>query len=279
MIMLEAPTPGGSIVAGRFKMDSRTALTVLDTLIVGEMARLSAMAQYGLAYGGLVSPVLSGRGAVERLQGHRHAFYFPADEDGDGFLDHLTVYALAGLGCQEQSALSNLKSLWWADGNSGRHGPGGVGGRIHLSFEGFLSAAELGACPRMFGPARMWRSCTPFVLVRYPKQHRDGRPKLNEAGRQIDGPEDQVLRDWERRRSENGTLPRIIRIKRVAHLQLANGRQIPWTAFLRRRTRGAGNSSDFAFGLELECEQPVSQYPLALGYACHYGLGHFAAQV
>ena len=44
------------------------------------------------------STILSGKDAQNQpLIGHRHAHYLPTDEDGDGRLDHLTIFATSGL--------------------------------------------------------------------------------------------------------------------------------------------------------------------------------------
>ncbi|MFO0767833.1 MAG: hypothetical protein U0231_13835 [Nitrospiraceae bacterium] len=40
----------------------------------------------------------------KRLINHRHAYYLPTDEDGDGRLDHLTVYAAGGFDPDERGA-------------------------------------------------------------------------------------------------------------------------------------------------------------------------------
>ena len=43
--------------------------------------------------------MLSGKDAAGKpLKGHHHAFYVPTDEDGDGRLDHLTVWTPGGTG-------------------------------------------------------------------------------------------------------------------------------------------------------------------------------------
>lgn len=266
-----------AVVAARMRIRPQSRVSILNTLYVGELARLATMAQYGSLYGGAVSPVLSGRSTAGRVAGHRHAFYLPTDEDGDGVLDHLTVYAVGGLDYREQSALLRVRSLWHGTLNGSRLSMQASGDRIELAFERFLLASDLRAWPRMFGPAKTWRSSTPFVLIRYPKQYRDGRAKLNEAGRQKDGPEDQLLDEWERRRVDDPTLPSICRMERLDYLTLLDGQLLSWTAFCRRRAQGGGTSSDFAFGLEIEFDEPVRQRPIALGYACHFGLGQFAS--
>ena len=78
-----------------------------DTLRWGELARRSAMSRYGRSNNGEVSQALSGKDAYGTpLKGHEHAFYLPTDEDGDGRLDHLTVWTPGGLTTREFQAVA-----------------------------------------------------------------------------------------------------------------------------------------------------------------------------
>ncbi|MFH1699652.1 MAG: hypothetical protein ABIE07_03610 [Candidatus Zixiibacteriota bacterium] len=60
-----------------------------------------------------VSPVFSGKHPDGKpINGHRHAFYLPTDEDGDGRLDHLLVFAAEPFNSSELAALDALRSVW-----------------------------------------------------------------------------------------------------------------------------------------------------------------------
>ena len=85
----------------RFSLSGKVLPMAFDTIRWGELARKSAMSQYGRNNHGEVSQSLSGKdGSGTPLKGHRHTFYLPSDEDGDGRLDHLTVWTPGGLrGC------------------------------------------------------------------------------------------------------------------------------------------------------------------------------------
>src|SRR5213596_2975831 len=88
---------------------------VEDTLPLAERARAQAMGLYSKVrqrqrYGRDIpadaewyrSATLAGKDADGRpLEGHRHAFYLPTDEDDDGRLDHLTIVAEAGFDADE----------------------------------------------------------------------------------------------------------------------------------------------------------------------------------
>ena len=52
------------------------------------------------------------------LSGHRYAYFLPADEDGDGRIDHLTIFASAGFTEAEQRALEILRHLVFAQGET-----------------------------------------------------------------------------------------------------------------------------------------------------------------
>lgn len=246
----------------RFALDGPVLPRVVDTLRVGEVARQAAMSQYGRRHDGRVSSTFSGRAEDGTpLQGHRHAFYIPTDEDGDGRLDHLTIWAPGGLQPDELEALAAVEEL--------------ARGRESLR----LSVIWLGAGrPEDFpipwlGWHRRWRSQTPFVLSRHVKLRGDTQggtvPK-----QLVDGPEDQLRLELRRR-----GYPTPVSVRRLPALPLGSGagptrssRAYRWYEFHRWRSRvpPAGG----AYGFEMEFEEEVPG-PLLLGYACHFGLGLF----
>ena len=70
------------------------------------------MSQYGRQNDGAKSPKLSGKDASGKpLEGHQHAFYLPTDEDGDGQLDHLTVWTPGGLEEREFQVVVSMTTL------------------------------------------------------------------------------------------------------------------------------------------------------------------------
>ncbi len=46
------------------------------------------------------------------LEGHEHAHYLPTDEDGDGRLDHLTIYCPGGFDDADVEAIRNLHTVY-----------------------------------------------------------------------------------------------------------------------------------------------------------------------
>lgn len=259
--------PKRHVVAARLVLDRRPLPQVQDTLHIGEQARRAIMGLYGRMYNQEISPILAGRDTNGPLRGHQHAFYLPTDEDGDGRLDHLTIYAPGGLGEKEQAAIGSLQEIFLP----GQYAPN-EWQRLRVSLLGFVAEGE--NADTVFPVAKTWVSSAPFVLTRYPKTYADGRPKLNKFGEQVDGPEEQVRREWGYRRRSNPRLPRLARVELRGQLTLPTGRNIRWLNFKTNRRRGGGTTSGFIYGLALEFDKPV-EGPLALGYGCHFGLGQF----
>lgn len=244
----------------RYRLDAKVLPRITEALAIGETARRAAMSQYSALTGQRCSSTLSGKDdAGKPLTGHRHAFYLATDEDDDGRLDHLTVWAAGGFDEEEVAALSALREL---RGIPGRERPVGLVLLAVGSAERFRQTVR-----RLFGPARLWRSVTPFVLTRHPKVRRSpgdpsGLPKI------VDGPEDQLLREMTLR-----GYPAPVRVKLIRQPGVVG--VSAWTQF-RRRRRGGPEPAGGAFGFEVEFASPL-EGPLAFGYGSHYGLGLFAA--
>ncbi len=240
----------------RYAMHSPVLPTVLDTIKVGDLARRAAMAQYGRHHSKEASPVLSGKDKAGRpLQGHQHAFYLPMDEDKDGWLDHLTVWAPKGLGEGEQEALASLSVL----------NPGG--GRPPLRIVLLGSGIETDLRDSIFDRSQVWRSVTPFVLVRHPKLR--GKEDGGSPRRLVDGPMDQVKLELRRR-----GFPEPAAVEPLSQANVG-GRVLPWVAFYRWRARGS--TTGIPGGFRLRFSEPV-QGPLCIGFGAHFGLGLFAPE-
>lgn len=118
-VLIVRPRPN----VARFALDAIVLPLVEDTLRVAEIARITAMGCYRRAeerrlFGGQApkdapkprSEAFSGKDAQgEPLHGHGHSHYFLTDEDGDGRLDHLTIYAPMGFGRAEVRALDSMR--------------------------------------------------------------------------------------------------------------------------------------------------------------------------
>jgi CRISPR-associated protein Csb2 len=223
-----------------------------DTLRIAELMRRSAMSRYGRYNNEATSPTLSGKDAGgEFLKGHQHAFYLPTDEDQDGRLDHMTVWAPAGLNTWEVDALARVDAL-----SSGQGRPEVRQALLGYGTLGdFRQAEGISQHHPIFGRGRVWSSITPFVLVRHPKKRKDW-------------PEDQIGLELQRHAfpaPEEVVCQKTIRLK-------SNRELFPLEFYRWRRSNVAPVGGAYFFNLVFSEE--ISG-PMALGYACHFGLGLF----
>ena len=241
------------MTVARYSLEGAVLPLVTETLSLGELARKFIQGIYGARNQGASSGSLSGKGENgEPLKGHTHAFYLPTDEDGDGRLDHLTVFAACGFPQAELEALGEFSRVRQ------------VGGKpdVNLLLTGLGNVDDFRGLT-LFGPTRVWRSSTPFVPVRHPKLRR---------GVILESPGEQVALELERR-----GYPKPVEIRPLERAQFSDRRSARWIEFRRERLTGGGNRGPvLGYGFEIRFAQEVTG-PLALGYGCHFGLGQFKA--
>lgn len=157
----------------RFALDSAVLPLVTETLSIAELARNALMGVYGRMNPQLDgskgrSPTFSGKdaGGDKRKDLHLHAYYLPADEDGDGRLDHLTVIADEGFAAGELKAIDRLTSL-----ASQQRGASGHPLRMLLLGLGRPEAFGVGPSAE----SQVWVSATPFLAPRHPKHNGQNR--------------------------------------------------------------------------------------------------------
>lgn len=264
-------TPPTRLAVARFALDvasGRAPLPlVTETLPLAEQARKSLLAtcrHLALREDSTLnpeeiwplSPAFWGRdqsGTPRR--GHEHAFFLPTDEDGDGRIDHLTVFAAMGLNTLERAALDRLRSLPYGDGDPLRLLLIGIGTRN--DFRAPILEESLD-----------FVSATPFLVTRHVKKR----------GKKRDLPEDYatpqafarlVLRQELGRRSETPPVTSIEALSTIGAHQLRN---IQFKRF--RRKQGDDGGRRPAGGFRITFESPL-RGPLCLGHSCHFGLGLF----
>jgi len=246
----------------RFALAGSVLPQLTDAVYLAETMRQALMSWSDAA------EVFSGRDEDgEPLEGHRHAFILPADDDNDGRLDHITVYCREGFDPEAQRALAGVRRLWQPQRRPDIHlALLGLGEpEVHGGFD-----PQQGQTPQL-ASSRVWVSRTPFVLYRYPATRNDGSPRLREDGSWKDGPADQARLALERR-----GLPEPAQIEPLDHTAAA-GRQLRWLQFARERREGQQAPVTLrGYGFRLVFAEPVTG-PIALGYACHFGLGQFVA--
>ena len=133
----ETPGPSPNLVRAevvRLALSGDPLPSVGDTLRWGDLARRAAMSRFGRLNSCRTSPALSGKGpGGQPLRGHRHTFYLPTDEDGDGRLDHLTLFTPGGLDATELAAVASVDAL----------SPGGKRSAVRVSVEGIGTRRRL----------------------------------------------------------------------------------------------------------------------------------------
>jgi CRISPR-associated protein Csb2 len=269
----------------RYALDSSVLPLVTETLPVAEAARRALMSWHGrlTEKNGVRgrSDVLSGKDENgERLAGHRHAYYLPTDEDGDGRLDHLTVYAAAGFGPDERRAFDRVSQLRTDREGEARH-------PLRVLLLGMGTSDEYRAGP--LRDSRTWISVTPYIATRYAKTR--GRNRID-----LKSPEARAAFLQEDLRaqiaavrpdlSDEGNIKveieplwdsnRVFEIG-PTHSQASTytrkrWRPIEFKRFRRRAGDDGGRRLSGAFRLRFK--QPVNG-PFALGWSSHFGLGLF----
>lgn len=246
----------------KYAVRSKPMPRLTETLKLAETFRKAAMSWYGKLYHKEASESFSGKKADGKpMEGHKHAYYLPVDESGNGKIDLLLVYIPGGINEKEKEALARVQRIILYPGEL----------EIHLIHQGFGSHNEL-AKLTILGESEVWDSETPFVLGRFPKYYRTGAPKLKD-GLQIDGPEDQVRKEWELRRKLNPELPELKTVEFLPHCQL-KGRTLGWHHFRIKRNHDVKNIPGVVFGCRLTFDGKV-RGPLLLGYGSHFGMGLF----
>jgi CRISPR-associated protein Csb2 len=253
----------------RFVLAGRPRPRVEDTVTIAEIMRLAAMAKFGWEIvEGKRHPnapgVISGYGddgMPLRDDNHAHAFWLPEDADGDGEIDHVAVYVAAGLNDECREKLDRITRLWIDKRGRDDEDESVHSGRKEwrLALEGFGFPSDFGSASRLFGYSSRWHSMTPYLTPWHAKKGF--------------GWEDQIARELKERGME-GTCE----MPRDDGSLTINGRQRRPIHFRRFRSRGGLRQPDTVGRfVELTFTHPV-QGPLALGYACHFGLGLFAAR-
>lgn len=251
----EQPTVARFLVAGR------PLPRVEDSIKIGELMRMAALSKFGWEKGRPKAPwQVSGRdrdGKPLKDPHHAHAFWLPEDADGDGWIDHISVFIDGGIDATVREGLDRITRLWIP----GTQGAGDSGPEVavadewRLALEGFGHPADFAGSAPIFKTSARWRSTTPFLAAGHlkPAGHpKEARRLLRMRGRYLDGTEINKLEKI----SIHGTE------RRPVH-------------FHRFRSRGGERQRDAggAF-LTIAFPRPV-EGPLAIGYGSHFGLGLF----
>lgn len=232
-----APPARPTLAVLRLRGSGRPGLT--EAVAVGQALRSAAQSRFGGAREGGASRTFSGRNANRpRDDQHRHAHYLSRPDGESRRIDKLYVWAPEGFGPAEVAALAAITHIYLRD----------VPDPLRCALTALGTESELDI-PGLIGPARSWRSLTPFGLVRHPKRRQ---------GRLVDSPDDQVRRELAHRRYNDDV-----------EVTLEKG---SWHRF--RGSKAGSSRLDRAslVGVRISFPEPV-RGPIALGTLAHYGLG------
>ncbi|MEX2579291.1 MAG: type I-U CRISPR-associated protein Csb2 [Verrucomicrobiales bacterium] len=265
----------------RFALDSAVLPLLTDTLRVAESARIVLMSRHGrlTERDGVrgKSRIFAGKeDSGTPIKDHSHCYFLPTDEDGDGRLDHLTLFAAGGFGPDELRAIDTLRQIKTRDTEDSGH-PLGV---ILL---GMGVAPEF--APGPLKASSSWISATPFLAPDHPKTR--GRWRDTERGgsdphRFLLAQIRKELTRWLERHDLDIPLDSIEaslcldgsgNIRRLdRRTEEPKERSIQFRRF--RQKRGDDGGRRLAGFFKLTFPEAVPG-PLALGYSSHFGLGLF----
>lgn len=226
----------------RLALSGRPLPRLEDAVRIAEIARMATIKKAEHVGDGTIPPAMSGHNLPGDAN-HGHAFYLPEDADDDGHIDHILVHAPDGLPAQAIQALDRIRRLWDRDG------------RWPVLVEGYGDRdAFPDAVP--FGHGRVWTSVTPYLHPWFAKKRFGVAEQIARECRQRDLPEPVRIEPVERVKV-GGTPRRPVHFRRF--------RSTP------KRLRQPDTRGQF---LTLTFPEPVAG-PIALGFACHFGLGLF----
>ena len=253
----------------RFLLAGRPLPRIEDAVKIGELMRRATLARFGWrrdeSTGRMrpkAPPEISGRGIDGRPlrnPSHTHAFWLPEDADGDGWIDHVSVFVASGMNDRVRYALDGVTRLWLQP-RQRRKDDDVESGSVkewRLALEGFGKPADFAEGAHIFAKSDRWISVTPFLASGHLK--RAGYP--GEVRRLL------------KRRGIDATGFQACELDTI----FVGGRDRRAIHFYRFRSRGWEAQPDTA-GALLRIEFPSEiEGPLAIGYGSHFGLGLFEA--
>ncbi|MDY3556151.1 type I-U CRISPR-associated protein Csb2 [Gemmata sp. JC717] len=283
-------------VAARFVLDvaegRRPLPLVTETLPLAEEIRRQLGREYGRIVRNrnrgvefakddprLFSPMFYGKDEYGMPAcSHDHAFYLPSDEDRDGRIDHITVFASGRFSRDDVSALDGLRTLSFGkEGEADGDDESRQRRTTHRLLLIGLDRAEA-VHSEQFRSATVWESATPYIAFRHLKERgtkRDRREFLSPEAL----PEfmEHVLREDFAQRED---LPKPDRVTFVRDpLVHRDDGGLEWRyrslQFRRGRNRRGDDGFSRPFGAFRVTFPERVRGPISLGYACHFGMGSF----
>jgi CRISPR-associated protein Csb2 len=243
-----------TITTARFVLYGKPVPRIEDAVRIGEALRAAAMGRAKRLLGPDALPtLLSGHDLGENNR-HAHAFWL-ADSNRRGEIEHILVHAPGGLCPKAMRVLTGLQQIRRGEGEP-----------LRLMLEGFGTASLFDRVTSLTGESAVWRSATPYLHPWHLKK-REMRNQEATAAAILD----QLRREWRARDPER---PDIVDVRELPSIEYS-GRVVRPLHFHRfRRKNGLVQPDTLGRVLELRFTRPV-RGPVALGFACHFGLGLF----
>jgi CRISPR-associated protein Csb2 len=245
-----------------------------DAVKIGEIFRRALIRRIS-GFGSIVPEVITGRdreGKPLRDPAHRHAFFLPEDDDGDGFIDHAVLYVGEGLQRSVRRGVEDLRRLWISDLRRQRSDDDGSArdqdsGRQEwrLALEGY-GHPDVFRDSNLLRPSTVWASVTPYLRPWHAK---------------LSPPESETARMAEEECRRRG-LPTVKvefdpdQASLGRSITVGGGRRNVLNFHRFRRRQGLVQPDRSGAALRLTFADIVTG-PVALGFGCHYGLGLFRA--
>lgn len=247
--------PNTTVTTARFVIYGKPLPRIQDAIRIGEALRAAAMGRAKRLLGPDALPtMLTGHDLGEHNR-HAHAFWLP-DPNARGEIEHVLVHAPGGLSPEAIHVLTALQQIQRGEGE-----------QLRLMLEGFGTASLFDRVTPLTGESAVWRSVTPYLHPWHLKKPERRTPEATAAA--ILG---QLRREWCARGS---VLPDIVNIRELSSIQ-HGGRALRPLQFHRfRRKNGLAQPDTIGRLIELRFARPA-RGPVAVGFACHFGLGLFA---
>ena len=235
----------------RYVITGKIRPKITETINVGDFIKRVVMSLYGKKNDGKISETFSGKDSdKQKLSGNTHAYYLPTDEDEDGILDHLTIFAKKSFNEKEFDALNIMDIIRYQNQ------------WFNLVYQTRGKSVDFKQIP-ILGSSKKWESVTPFVL----NKHMSLRGPKNERYVK-DGPEDQ-LRDEIIKRFGERIKIKNIKINNAKSKMKSGFMPIQFKRWRKSRLPGFG-----AYDVQIEFENEI-QGPISFGHGAHFGLGLF----
>jgi CRISPR-associated protein Csb2 len=243
-----------ALTTARFALYGSPLPRIEEAVRVGEALRAAVMGIAKRLLGEDAIPrELSGHDLAEDNR-HGHAFWLP-DADSHGVITHVLVHAPSGFSSEAIAALSALKNIRCAQGEP-----------LRVMLEGAGAANLFQGLTSLTGESTVWRSVTPYLHPWHLK-----KPVLRSPEALHEALLAQLRKEWHARGED---LAEIIDFRELPDRDFGGRRLKPLHYRRFRSKRGLVQPDKLGRLLEVRFAAPV-RGPLALGFACHFGMGLF----